>query len=772
MGSSSRRKKAKEAARPVGQERTQGAAGRGVRKTGMVFRLEDAAFAILFLSVALLFSADLESHFVLPKLLALRVSTVLLLLLWVWRLLKSGVAPVRRTIVAVALGLTAWWVLTTFFALFKPLALDGVYDGYRGLWTHLNYIVLFLLAASLVRDRSGLERVLRIFVLTLLPVSIYAMVQYFSGDYIHEAMPVAGPSTIGNRALVAVLLGLALPFTAAFALSAKGIERAGWSALGLLYLANALASAARGALAGIAVSFIVFGILIIRQRGLTRRQMAIAAVMGCCALVIAAGLNYRSLSGLVDRFGSAISWKSDTTGNQRLRYYRAALLAIKEAPVTGVGFDHLRVVYPKYRPPEEARDETARNITPSKVHNMYLQMAMQNGIISLILYVILIGTVLWFLVRALATDREGGAGPVVAAFIASIAGYAVQDLVGWPEVSHQPFFWVLLGLGVAAERIIRAGNGQTFAPQGVRRYAVVSGASFVAALLVVLCVYTAQTMEADRLFYRSGSLDVRRDWPTMETNIQEGLEVWGSHRYHYLDVAGQLSGQRFSFTGDPALYERSVRFLDEALRLNPFDPYILIHRIILDSVALERRRIAQPTGTTAKAAARLLDMDRNNITVYGALTTLKKAEGKFDEALLYAGKAKELQPADFSIYLLDASIREAAGNPGTVEKELRVRARSLASEGPNSEAWRIAQLTLAMFLSETGRFADAIAEAQEVVRQDPENAVAYLIMGGAYASSGRFIDARRSFEKVLSVRPQDGDAMRGLEQVRRMAAGR
>jgi hypothetical protein len=65
------------------------------------------------------FSTQVQVHFTLPKLVVLRVGTLLLLVLGLIRIKKGLVHPLPRTLLWSSLALAAWWILSTFFAIQK-----------------------------------------------------------------------------------------------------------------------------------------------------------------------------------------------------------------------------------------------------------------------------------------------------------------------------------------------------------------------------------------------------------------------------------------------------------------------------------------------------------------------------------------------------------------------------------------------------------------------------------------------------------------------------
>jgi len=77
--------------------------------------------------------------------------------------------------------------------------------------------------------------------------------------------------------------------------------------------------------------------------------------------------------------------------------------------------------------------------------------------------------------------------------------------------------------------------------------------------------------------------------------------------------------------------ERPV--LDHAAQGNRFDPYILIHRVDLETTALQQQIVARASDAASRAADRMIEMDSNNATVHETVARLRLAERRPDAAL-------------------------------------------------------------------------------------------------------------------------------------------
>ncbi len=75
--------------------------------------VEDAFLCLMFFSMGIIFSTNLQIHFTLPKLVVLRVGALVIFSFWFYRFTKRELIPVPKIIFLPAIALLAWWVFST-----------------------------------------------------------------------------------------------------------------------------------------------------------------------------------------------------------------------------------------------------------------------------------------------------------------------------------------------------------------------------------------------------------------------------------------------------------------------------------------------------------------------------------------------------------------------------------------------------------------------------------------------------------------------------------
>ena len=133
-------------------------------------------------------------------------------------------------------------------------------------------------------------------------------------------------------------------------------------------------------------------------------------------------------SAVANRMGSVFN-PNETSNRDRIQMLKSGWEIIKDYPLTGVGIDMIKNVYPQYRSP----DTVFRN--NQHLHNNIVQMAAENGILALIAWLWLIIKVLKDLIQwkrhEMGREEQfmihGTIGIVVSLFVAGMFEYNFGD---------------------------------------------------------------------------------------------------------------------------------------------------------------------------------------------------------------------------------------------------------------------------------------------------------------------------------------------------------
>jgi tetratricopeptide (TPR) repeat protein len=319
------------------------------------------------------------------------------------------------------------------------------------------------------------------------------------------------------------------------------------------------------------------------------------------------------------------------------------------------------------------------------------------------------------------------------------------------------FFWTLLGAAVAfcgAASTVKRGSGR---PDGWR--AAGSVAAVVAALgVAALAVATLREWRADALLFESKAADVTSDWPRVQQNLTTALQLMRDDSY-YADAAGVRYLQRLNATGERDAYDRAVVLLDRARQRNPFDPYILIHRIDLETTGLQRKVVSHPSAESNRAVDTLLAMDRNNARAHAATARLRLVEGRPQEALASIRRSAALRPNEAAYRAIEGDVLRSLGDRAG---QIAAYQRAASSATIAIVEWPRVEQKLILALIEAGRHEAAAAEARSVIARLPGDAVAHTLLGIAYLGMDAPALAKDSFARALEIDPVSGGAREGL----------
>jgi putative inorganic carbon (HCO3(-)) transporter len=170
-------------------------------------------------------------------------------------------------------------------------------------------------------------------------------------------------------------------------------------------------------------------------------------VVGACAVVLALGAvaYFVAEPSALERLTTAAADR----GNGREDLWRVAGRMTADHPVAGVGLDNFRVRSAEYvREPGTLRFVDLIVDKPHEVHNTYLQLLAENGVIGLTLFIAVVGAAMASALRAARRFEAVGAltlaGLARGVLVADIAFLAAAVFL---SAGSRPTLWVLLAIG-------------------------------------------------------------------------------------------------------------------------------------------------------------------------------------------------------------------------------------------------------------------------------------------------------------------------------------
>lgn len=164
------------------------------------------------------------------------------------------------------------------------------------------------------------------------------------------------------------------------------------------------------------------------------------------------GYTYITLYGKTDkieRADTAFSTSMDGIFTYRGYIWNRTLPLLKQHLLVGSGPDTFLVTFPQndYVARAAAKKGFFTEIL-TRPHNMYLQTALQTGVLSLICLLGFVGTILYGAVKKIKSDRNQDSleEKMLPAILGGILVYLISGIANDSTVTVAPFFWLLLGI--------------------------------------------------------------------------------------------------------------------------------------------------------------------------------------------------------------------------------------------------------------------------------------------------------------------------------------
>ena len=371
-----------------------------------------AAVAFLFLVATLPWS-------IAPMSIALALCATLTAVAWV---VGRDAGAVPRVILWPTLAWMAALVVAALFAEDRSASLGRLGKGFLPL--------LVAVAAFHGRNTQVLRRALTILLASAAAAALLGLVLWIARG---AQYPERASGAAGHYMTFAGQLLLWLPAAFAVALSRAPREwRIGAGAAAVVGTAALAATFTRSAWIGGFVALIVVT-AIARPRGL-----AVLALVAVLAVAVAPA-SYR------DRLASALD-PSHATNVERRHMWSAGVRMFLDHPITGIGLQDLHAAYDRYRPPE-AREGAGH------LHNVYVQIAATMGIVGLLAFAWLYGTLFRLSSGSLAVRRGRDLESAFQLGVtASLVGFLIAGMFEWNFGDEEllDLLYTLVGLAWAS----------------------------------------------------------------------------------------------------------------------------------------------------------------------------------------------------------------------------------------------------------------------------------------------------------------------------------
>jgi len=378
-----------------------------------------------------------------------RIIIEITLMLFLWLILerKIKLANLKKNYFFwIFLGLIA---IEFIVAIFGESFWSSIFSDLERMWgifTVLHLFLFYFLARSFFQKREWEIFFNVSFVVSLL-VSLYGIVQRFPDTfniYVFEAGIRRITSTMGNPTYVAIYLLFNIAFALYFYLQNRdrSIKYFYLSVIIIDFLAFSLTDI-RGAYLGLIFGLVIAVIFYIWLGKNKKYKISLASLI---VLIILLGVfsflntdnRIVQKTPILNRL-SSISF-SEITAQTRIMSWRAAWEGIKDDPFLGVGMENFNVPFNKYLPASYfslAPTETYFD----RAHNQFINMAVESGILALMLYLCLPILIFYYLLKGYRLEKVGL--NFVLIFSAITTAYFIHLFFVFDDINSLLFFIIL-----------------------------------------------------------------------------------------------------------------------------------------------------------------------------------------------------------------------------------------------------------------------------------------------------------------------------------------
>ncbi len=434
--------------------------------------------------------------FTMPKSVAAHATSLFIAALLVWLVARHGRAILHWSPIHLGAGaLLVAFALATPFALDTTVAVFGTFKRYLGLTQMLDNVLLFVAVGVLFREIRSLGLLAGVAVGVAVPVLGYAIVQQSGLDPLTF---IQGPtripiSTLGNPdiagAFVSVIGVTALGYAALITGRSVRWYRLALALIGAGCIFVLFATGVRAGLLALGGGWLTV-ILLTRRMPHSGRILKIGTLAAAVLLALVV-----FVSPMRARLDPELL-RTDLAVTSRLDIWQAALSAVAERPVLGLGPDNFVAAYPSRR--NEASIKTGE--LQNSPHDVWLYAATSAGSLGLASLVLLV-TLAFIRSWRLAGDDHPAAIAAV-----PLAAYLGQALVNVNDIAVDWIFWTSLGVIAGASGLALPLARRTRSSNSAWGVGVVTlaAAALVAAVTLVPRLVAGENMLASEGFSSAG----------------------------------------------------------------------------------------------------------------------------------------------------------------------------------------------------------------------------------------------------------------------------
>lgn len=614
---------------------------------------------------------------------------------WACKLIVAGRLRWTRTVLDWPLvALLASSAVATALALNRHISFYGGLNTFDGLLNLACYVALFYLAVNFVTTRTRLRNLIAGFLGTAAVISLLAVFERI-GLYVLSSSiapggvdPTRSSATFGNPVHLGAYLTIVVPVSLALMLYLRVVDDGATGAhrsVPVMWFSTALLAVETAALvftqgraawlgAGIGVAVTLTIIFTLKDRFRWRHiAFVLVPILAAGALYVAVQAASKAPAGeSVSARAKSVAAVSSGTAFNRLYMWKMTLPmlvakplhgrssdfdavlgpvrlpATVARPLFGYGLDFYLELFPRWRP-RDWYTSIQEDAVPAQPHNDLLQVAVGQGLVGLVAYLVVLATLVLTTARAALRSSQLMQRHALAGLVGAIVAYFIQLQFSFTVVGVAPFFWIAAGLAVSlahreerASRILESELPLRDDAARIACVAVAVGLVIWGSAGIYRFVAADQYVRAAQDASAIGAFD-----KTLE--LTNAIMALNPNESRYPMVTSRFFEDAYVSTQDGKYADAGINLAQRAQRLDPYltEPFF--------TEALIYRQIAARTGTNSLGRAidlyrHILVLDPYNEDGLFNLALALYDTRSYQESVVTLKKALRLKPRDGDAY--------------------------------------------------------------------------------------------------------------------------
>lgn len=682
-------------------------------------------------------------------------------------------------------------IFSAFFAAVFLSAAFGVdfthsmwsnFERMEGLVMYFHLVMFFFVLSGVFQSRAEWFAIFGVSITASFFVAFYGLLEYVGAvtSYSDGTRIIA---TLGNPLYVAAYLTFHL-FLILYFWFKTNLAWLKWLLTGLFIFEIVIffMTGSRGAFLGIIAGFGLFFVLwaFFGVRDLKKRlvfgSFIILLVLTPFIFISLKDTEFIKGSRILGRFGN-ISF-SDNTVQARFIIWGMALKSFTERPILGWGPGNFIIPYAKYYNPKMFGNEPWFDRT----HNMPLEWLTSGGLAVFLLYLALMGSLVWAFLTSVSYGRLDRRGAFL--FVSMVAAYLFQLLFVFDILAT--YIMLILFLGFAS--VLRFSENAVWSSvysngfrTSVRKinpgitYAVI-GVSFAAALILTTFINIKPFRAAQELinaFQAAGQGNVKEVQAKFEKalTLAAGTTGTGEVREHLARIALSATPEQIQKNNDvKTFFEFSISEMEKEVSDWTGENRDIKDNLVLGQLYGQYGSATQNAGMLRKSFEQYklaADFAPNYIHIYPLLANASLMVGEAETAMRSGMKIEELMygAGKYDDILHNSAIIYAA--VGQLEKSFQSLEKLKAARGGQLDALNHEMVAQAAKVARNVVGQNSLGYIESLYKLDPVNKILKLVLAEMYAQIGRINEARElslaALEQDPSLKSEVDNFLKALE---------